>query len=386
VSHASEDPRDAGAGPGSGRPADLPDQVGRVRELQRFALARLPSMQLADGVFCHEMDADDRCRVSGRSLRYTLIVLIGLLRADEHGIEHPFHLGALRTCLLSELASEELTPGDLGLALWAESRADGTAIEELIEALTRRLDDKQDPFAATITMEVAWILVGLTEAADRRDLGPGERLLEAARSELLDARNPGSGLLTHVARGPRRRFPHFADQIYGLLALCQLARQREDAAALRAARALGERLLAVQMGDGAWPWICDPLRGTMVEPYEIYSIHQDSMAMIGLHGVSQLTGDPRYRMAAVAGLDWNYGNNVLGEPMFEPEAGMIYRSIRRRQGMHRVQQARNAARTYFHGRPSFATPETLEVNRTMRPYHLGWILEAWAGREHLAEL
>lgn len=376
----------SGAGePGQG-PSGIPDHVARVRELQRFALARLPSMQLADGSFCAEMNAERGCRVSGHSLRYTLIVLIGLLRADEHGVEHPFHLGALRTRVLSELGSDELTPGDFGLALWAESRADGAATEEIVDALLRSLPSGPNPFARLITMEVAWILIGLTEAGARGDLGAGERLAEAAGSELLGARNPGSGLLTHVARGPRRRFPHFADQIYGLLALCQVARQREDAAALNAARKLGDRLLAVQMGDGAWPWICDPLRGTVVEPYEIYSIHQDSMGMMGLHGVSDLTGDQRYRMAAVAGLDWNYGRNVLSQQMLDPETGMIFRSIRRKQGMRRVQQAGNAARAYLHARPSFAAPAALEVNRTMRPYHLGWILEAWAGREHLAVL
>jgi hypothetical protein len=28
----------------------------------------------------------------------------------------------------------------------------------------------------------------------------------------------------------------------------------------------------------------------------------------------------------------------------------------------------------------------LEVNRTDRPYHLGWVLEAWIGKEDTAAL
>ena len=52
--------------------------------------------------------------------------------------------------------------------------------------------------------------------------------------------------------------------------------------------------------------------------------------------------------------------------------------------MHRVQQGRTAARTYLGSKGRYASPEDLEVNRTMRPYHLGWILEAWSGREELA--
>jgi hypothetical protein len=363
--------------------ADAADRLERVRELKRFALARLPSMQLADGVFCQEMSAERGSRAEGRSLRYTLIVLIGLLRAEEHGIEHPFHLGGLRSRILSQLRAEDLTAGDFGLALWAESRADGGAIDELVECLRAKLPEK-DPFGRVMTMEVAWALLGLVEAGARRDLGKGEELLAAARAELLEVRHPGLGLLAHTSRGPRRRLPHFADQIYGALAISQLARDRDDAEAADVAKAMGDRLLEIQMGDGGWPWICDPERGTIVEPYEIYSIHQDSMAMMGLHGISQLTGDDRYWMAAVAGMDWNYGRNVLGVQMFDREVGLIYRSIRRKQGMHRVQQARAAARTYLGSKARYADPEDLEVNRTMRPYHLGWILEAWSGREELA--
>ena len=96
-------------------------------------------MQIADGVFCHEVDADDGCRPHGALPALHEIVLIGLLRAEEHGIEHPFHTGALRTRVLSELDSDDLTPGDFGLALWAESRADGSAAEEIVARLERAL-------------------------------------------------------------------------------------------------------------------------------------------------------------------------------------------------------------------------------------------------------
>lgn len=356
-------------------------RLERVRELERFALQRLPSMQLGDGVFCHEVVAGDP-QPKGRSLRYTLIVLIGLLRAEEHGLEPPVHTGGLRSNILSELSSPTLSPGDFGLALWTESRADGGARKELVRALGQSLGGGR--MDTLDSMEVAWIVMGVLEAGARGEIGPGEEILRAAREQLVEKRPAKSGLVTHVARGPRRRFPHFADQIYSLLALAQLARATDDEAALGTARALGDRLLKTQMPNGAWPWICDPIRGGIVEPYEIYSIHQDSMAMMGLHGLSQATDDPRYHAAAVRGLDWNYGKNELGVQMFDPETRMIYRSIRRKQRFHRARQARNAAAAYLRAEPRLAPPEQLEVNRTMRPYHLGWILEAWAGREELA--
>jgi hypothetical protein len=362
--------------------AAAPDRVAQVRELERFAISRLPSLQRGDGVFCHQVVPEER--PEGRSLRYTLIVLLGLLRAEEHGLEHGFHLGALRSRVLSELSSADLTAGDLGLALWAESRADGDAVHELVGALEGRL--REGGLETVMSMEVAWVVIGLTEAGARGELGAGEGILTEARAQLVESRRPHGGLVTHVGRGRRRRLPHFADQIYTVLALSQLARIRDDDAAREAARAIGDLLLENQMSNGAWPWIYDALRGTVVEPYELYSVHQDSMAMIGMHGLSEATGESRYREVAVRSLDWNYGSNELGVQMFDPEAGMIYRSIRRQQRFHRAAQARNAAAAYFRAAPRLAAPEELELNRAMRPYHLGWLLEAWAGREELARV
>jgi hypothetical protein len=357
------------------------DRVQQVRELERFALQRLSSLQLGDGVFCHEVRAPEG-RPRGRSLRYTLIVLLGLLRAEEHGLEHSLHLGALRSRMLSELDSADLTPGDLGLALWAESRGGGDAAGELVRALRLRLE--RTGIDGLPSMEVAWIVTGLTETGARGALGAGETILAKCRDQLLEERRPRGGLVTHVARGRRRRLPHFADQIFSALALSQLARIRDDGAASDAARSIGDLLLENQMQNGGWPRIYDAIRGTVVEIYELYSMHQDSVAMLAMHGLTEATGEPRYRDVAVQSLDWNYGVNELGVQMFNREAGMIYRSIRRKQRFAPARQARNAAATYLRATPRMAPSDELEVNRSMRPDHLGWLLEAWAGREELA--
>lgn len=359
--------------------------VERVRELERFALARLPSMQLGDGVFCHEVRAEDGCRAEGRSLRYTTCVLIGLLRAEEHGIEHPFHAGALRARILSELGSDELTPGDYGLILWAESRADGSAAEEVIAALERSLRGRH-PLEALVGAELAWIVIGLAETEARAEEAGAARILTAARAQLVEERRSEGGLLLHAARGPRRRFPNFATQIYGVLALSHLARLHEDTAAREAARSAGERLLELQLPDGGWPWIFDAQRGTIVEPYEIYSVHQDAMAPMGMHALTEATGDERFRAAAVYGLDWVFGRNDLGVQMLDREVGMIYRSIRRRESVSRAYLYGRTAASYVRPPRIKDAKRTLEVNRSDRPYHLGWILEAWAGNEELADL
>lgn len=359
------------------------DRVGRVRELERFALSRLPALQLGDGVFCEEVGPDGG-RPEGRSLRSTLIVLIGLLRAEDHGIEHSLHAGALRSRVLSEMASTGLGPGDVGLALWSESRSGGGAVGELVATLATSIDDGR--LEALSSMEVGWIVTGLTEAGARGELERGEEILERCRRQLIDERRPRDGLVTHVARGRRKRLPHFGDQIHAVLGLSQLARIRDDGEAREAARSIGDLLLSSQMSNGAWPWIYDPMRGAVVEPYELHSVNQDSLAMIGMHGLSEATGEPRYRDVAVRSLDWSYGANELGAQMFDPDAGLIYGSIRRKQRFARAHQARNAAASYLRAAPRLAEPEELELNRAMRSARLGWLLEAWAGREELARV
>ena len=355
----------------------------QVRELESFALRRLPSMQLADGVFCTELRTGQR-GPEGRSLRHTLVVLLGLLRAEEHDFEHALHLGALRSRVLSEIGSEELTAGDLGLGLWGESRAGAGAVGELVATLRARLG--RGVLEALPSAEVGWLITGLTEAGARSDLGEGEAILGQCRAQLLEERRPRGGLVTHATRRPGKRLPSFADQAFALLALTQLSRIRDDREACEAARTIGELLLENQMPNGAWPLLYDPGRGSVVEPYELRSVHQDALAMIAMHGLTEATQEPRFRDVAVRGLDWVSGANELGAEMLDTDADLIYESIRRKQRFPRAQQVRNAAAAYLRASPRPAEPAELEIERVMRADHLGWLLEAWAGREHLARI
>jgi len=110
------------------------------------------------------------------------------------------------------------------------------------------------------------------------------------------------------------------------------------------------------------------------------------MAPMGLFELHEVTGDDRYRAAAVSGLDWIYCQNDLNVSMLDKDRRILYRSIRRQRPWDRATLFLNTATSYA-GRPlasSWGGP--LEVNRTDRPYHLGWVLEAWCGREELASV
>ncbi|HEY7707685.1 MAG TPA: hypothetical protein VH968_11030 [Gaiellaceae bacterium] len=333
-------------------------------------------MQLPTGLFAYEL-AKGASEPEGRSLRYTLMTEIGLRRATAAGVEHPFDLDRIRTASLGELGSDELRPGDFGLHLWADSLARRDRGEEL-EGLLERALAESGGLEGREGMEVAWIVQGLALS------GRHGRLLDDALRVLLETNLAANGLLYHYGPGNRRRrFPNFATQSYGVLALSTAARLGLDDRALPAARRLADRLVELQLEDGGWPWLFDAKRGTVVERYEVYSVHQHGMAPMALLELADVSGDDRYLRAASRGVDWLHGRNDLGVEFADEQERLIYRSIRRRSPWDRAAIAANLATSTAVGRPVLRGPRALELHAVGRPYELGWLLEAWAGRESL---
>lgn len=179
------------------------------------------------------------------------------------------------------------------------------------------------------------------------------------------------------------RFPNSATQSYVTLALTKMGRKR-DHEALDAARGVADALLALQRADGGWPWIFDAEQARVVEPYPIYTVHQDGMAPLALLELYEAIGDERYRTVPVRGIDWIYGQNDLRRSMLDANRRILYRSIRRKSPWDRAPLYANTAAAFAGLSQRADSRGSLELNRTDRPYHLGWVLEAWCGREELA--
>ena len=337
-----------------------------------FALDRLPAMRLADGAFCHEVVAPG-LEPRGRSLRYTLISLLGLQRARAAGLEVTVDPGELYELAVDEIDAPEITIGDLGLLLWADHRAGSRWHDKVAFHLHGRIGTSLPDLEG---LELSWVVIGAAEAG-------ADILLDDALQRQIARIEPASGLFRHQDAGRRARFPNFATQIYGVLALATAARHGREAA-LAPARRAADRLLELQRQDGGWPWIFDARKGRVVEPYEVYSVHQDAMAPMALLALEEVTGDERYTGAAVRGLGWVFGDNELGREMLDRDAGILYRSIRRRRGLARALLYANTVGALAGSAPFAGVRGPLEVNPTDRPYHLGWVLEAWAGREPAA--
>jgi hypothetical protein len=351
-----------------------------VISLIDFALDSLPSMRLADGAFCFERRVRKAGPI-GRSARYTLMVELGLLRAQSAGYVVPFDLEELDAVAWRELEAGRLTPGDIGLMLWIDARREGGYGAELASRLEVALAGNGG-LGARLGMELGWIVTGLAHhvAAGGSDAGP--RLLKDALDQLLVDNRAPTALFRHFGdAGWRRRFPNFATQIYSVLALAAVARLGLDDRALPAAIAAADRLLETQLPDGGWPWLFDAERGSVVERYEIYSVHQDAMAPMALLELWELSRDSRLTDAVARGLLWIHGGNELDVNMVDRTSGLVLRSIRRKSGHDRLWAGAKTAASLAGLSTQGETARLTETNPTDRPYHFGWVLEAWCGRE-----
>ena len=360
----------------------IPAAVTRrnVTGLIDFALDALPLMRLDDGAFCFERRLGQPKRI-GRSPRYTLIVQLGLLKAQAAGYALPFDVDELDSVAWREIDGQALSPGDVGLMLWIDARRHGRRGGELVDRLDAALA-ANGGLAARVGMELAWIITGLAHHVAESGSATGVRLLEESLDQLLAHNRARSHLFRHFGvSGWRRRFPNFATQIYSVLALAVVARHGLDERALPAACATADRLLDAQLADGGWPWLFDAERGTVVERYEVYSVHQDAMAPMALLELWEACGDQRYVDAVGHGVNWIHGNNEFGANMIDRENGLVLRSVRRRRGLDRLWLAAETGASLLGLPARDSTARLTETNPTDRPYHFGWVLEAWCGRE-----
>lgn len=349
-----------------------------IPELVDLAIVRLESMQLGDGSFRQPASpGSDRADVR-HSTRQTAIVLLGLLRAEGHGIEHPFHTGGLRGRLLGEAGRSRLGAGDLGLILWAESRLEAAASAELIDLLGEALG--VDGPGGTRGSELAWILTALAETGARGKLGrEGRGLAEEARHEVLARRREETGLFQGPGHGPGRRFQSFEGQIQTVAALSKLHHLEADEEAGAAAVAAARSLLELQRADGSWPAVIDVRRGAAVEAYPLTSVNQLALAPMGLAAASEISGDGSFLEAALRGIEWAWGRNELGEPMLDRENGNLRGGITRRVAIDRARLVARAATSMIKPLTQKEAKRALVVEGSSSPADLGWVLEAWAG-------
>jgi hypothetical protein len=322
----------------------------------------------------------------GTSPRYAAISQIGIAGWTR---EHPGEKSLLpdlwpRICAGSDRLN---SVGDIALALWAgvEGRDDGC--DRFARNLAAHWPVQRDGCNA---VELGWVVKACTEATRHRAaLEPLVRgVLDDAHSRLLALFNRSCRLfIRHDRRSPvelvSRRIACFADQVYPILALADFGTLFEHSYSIEAAAKAADQICRFQGGSGQWQWHYDAMYGAVCEEYPVFSVHQDAMAPMALKAVEKACGADHGKQIEL-GLRWLFAENELEEAMVLKDEGIIWRDIERREPwmfsrrarslccVLGLQQAGSLAGSFF---------KALVVNRECRPYHLGWILYAWASNK-----
>lgn len=361
----------------------------QVAPLTRYALSGLGRCWMSGaGRWSHKYHLDGRTApnesVPHSDLYYSLNVLVGLAKIRELVPDLPYDIPGLLVSLCDALPRHPVRNGAWGMALWAAAEL-GLDTPDVPAARLRSLATDPSVAARWTAQDLGLSLSGAVAQA-RQDTT--WRPLARALSELLLARFRGPGaLFRDSGTGARRHFATFATQVYAALSLYQWAELDGAPAALAAANACAAKLIDLQGPRGEWPWFYLPGSDSVLDPYEVYSVHQHGMAPAVMHHAvaHNVSGA---RQALVNGFRWVFGGNEMAVSMLRPDLRLIYRSQRRRgvHGRREARLARAAWRAVTSARSWAGKKPALELTEEMRSYEFGWLLWSFGARTDYPEL
>jgi hypothetical protein len=204
---------------------------------------------------------------------------------------------------------------------------------------------------------------------------------------LVEKYHGDADLFFDASSGLRRRFASFATQTYLTLACYLYGELTGNLRAIELAISCTKKLIALQGGQGEWPWFFDAERGIVLDFYEIYSVHQYGMAPAFLecgerHDVQEA------QKALKKGFRWVLGNNQLQKSMLVPDLQLSIRSqVRKGETLTKKVRVLRALRNAYFPRPAgLIDPADLVLRLECRSYELGWILWSFGRRSDLHEL
>lgn len=330
-------------------------------------------------MFCHRLNwTAQRFVREGQSPRYTAMTLLGLYRAQRAGLDFSIQTQPLLDRLLADTSWID-NCGDLGLLIWLCAE---TAPNRLRQVFSRfdvigSLVHFRDALEQR-TMELAWFLTGLSAAHQARPSGIANVTdLASMTFRILKEIQGKNGMFGHlgnpggIAGWLRGKIGSFADQVYPIIALSTFAQAFGSAEALESAKACAKMICDVQGPLGQWWWHYDSARGEVAGKYPVFSVHQHGMAPMALFAIGDAAGLD-FGEAIQKGLQWIVCNE-LNRDLRVQEADIIWRCLEHRKPKFYSNRLRVAMR--------FSESDSgLEVRTECRPYELGWLLYAFAGR------
>ena len=352
-----------------------------LEQLLKIATARLAG-QYAGGEFVFTTVGAAtpaggwQLRNRGRSLRYTAIAALGLLRLAE-AEQRTVLAGQTAEDLIGGLTKrldETTGVGDVALICWAAAAAGHSELPHAVARLAQ-LDRQPGPVDV---VSAAWVVSALVAARSQADV---EEHLAVARRRLLAGR--GAGAYPHVIGGGtawyRAHVGSFADQVYPVQALARLHRSSADREALASANEIARVICAAQGPGGQWWWHYDSRTGAVVEGYPVYTVHQHAMAPMALLDLADAGGDTHLDEVC-RGLRWLAGPSEASAQLVLDEPPITWRKVARADPRKIVRGLRAAVTRPVPGIRVQALDRVYPpqaVDHECRPYELGWLLKTW---------
>ncbi len=318
-------------------------------------------------------------KLEGKNVRYTLINLIGLQKAQNFNRQFSYNLNNILNTQLERIDKYNGV-GELGLLLWATALISPKDTFQLLtkinfhEALNNFKDSKSG-----FTMELSWFLTGLLFASSFN---------EKFKSSIDNLPNKvykkirknygGKGIFQHEdtnnLKGKlRANIGTFADQVYSIYALSLFSKQYQNEEALLIAKQCADKICSHQSKSGEWKWQYDSETGNVISHYPIHSIYQFALAPMALFAIQMATYKD-YTKYIFKGLDWIANNNHLNNLIIDKSNNAIWNKITP------ITNSKLFSILNFLKVKSLYKNKKLKIQFESNSYEFGWILYTFAGR------
>ena len=317
--------------------------------------------------------------LEGRNIRYTLINLIGLYKAECNGYAININLKEVVRAKIKNIDKLDGV-GEIGLLLWALSLISPEDLPKMLTKINFQniLSNYKDA-ENKLTMELSWLLTGVLMASTfsntfKNSIGNLPEILY----KIIRNNYGGKGIFKHLSDDSingkfRGNIASFADQVYPIYALVLYSQQIGNEEALLIAEETALQICKLQGSDGEWMWHYNSRTGKVLSKYPVYSVHQDAMAPIALYAIQRATKN-NYEENIFKGLDW-LTNNSLQFNMISNTDNAIWRAIEPDKTHRKIRS------TLSHFGLNLTNEyKYLEVLKECWSYHLGWLLYAFAGK------
>ncbi len=316
--------------------------------------------------------------------RYTINSFVGIQQAESSlGID--WNINRNIDNFLARNWLHVNNPADNGLLLYVLAVADHSDGRSQLGRVEGVVNDEKVLVKLNV-QDICWMLAGLTKYAELNG-DPGSIAAAKKCWSILHRYyfNPRTFLPFHSLARYRRGLTSFGGIAYFLWSIYHYARVFGDGLARIIFQESARQVIASQGKRGEWPWFIDANAAIVLDWYQVYSVHQDSMAMLFLLPALD-SGISEAKTAIENSYRWLFGKNELHELMIHNSPFFIYRSIRRKTKLERATRYLRALTCSALGvQAEAAPPSRLEINKECRSYHIGWLLFAWAGRKDFEE-